>query len=108
MQQAPIDAPAINSTTSSLGGSARISDFNAGDEASGVATDDAVVVSLIGAGDAEPAGASGEGTSVPSAEEGLNLWEGEGEGGEAIAQRDTASMQVTTDNRAMSHYIGFE
>lgn len=96
LQQASIDAPETDSTPPSVGGGARIRDLNAADETSGVATDNAVVGSLIGAGDAEAAGASGEAASVPSAEEGFNLWEGEREGGEVIAQRDTASMQVTS------------
>lgn len=89
-----------------MGGGARIRDLNAADETSGVATDNAVVGSLIGAGDAEAAGASGEATTVPSAEEGFNLWEGEREGGDSTAQRESASMQVTIYNRAMSRYAG--
>lgn len=82
------------STPPPAGGDIDTGELDEDDEASGVA-DNSVVRSLIGTGDAEPTVGSGEATSVPSAEEGFNLWGPEGEGPGATAPREMASMQVT-------------
>ncbi len=62
------------------------------------ATEDCIVSSLIGMGidDTGPSRSShgGEGASVPSAEEGLNLWESEGKLREATAPADMLPLQV--------------
>lgn len=92
------DAPKTSgraSTPPSVDGDVHVGDFSGDSEASGVAADDAIVGSLIGADDTEPPRGGGEAARVPSPEEGLNLWEPEGEGREATAPRDMASMQVT-------------
>lgn len=74
-------------------------ELNGDDDALGIAADNAVVSSLIGTGDAEPAG-GGEAASVPLAEEGFNLWEPEADEREASAPRDAASTQVGNRNSA--------
>lgn len=58
--------------------------------ASARATEDSIVSGLIGTDETRPARNNGE-ASVPSAEEGLNLWESAGNVREAT---DTISMQV--------------
>lgn len=84
-----------SSAPPSVGGDVHSGGLNGDSEASGTAADDAIVGSLVGTGEAESVGRGGESTSatVPSAEEGLNLWDPE-EGREATAPRDVTSMQV--------------
>lgn len=64
-------------------------------ETSQIATENSIVSGLVGTDDTEPPRGSGEAASVPSAEEGLNLWESEGEISEAAAPTDTSTTQVT-------------
>lgn len=90
-----LKVPAKAAAPSSVGGDVHAGELNGDSEMSGTAADDAIVSSLIGTGDAESVGRGGEAASatVPSAEEGLNLWDPE-EGREATAPRDVTSMQV--------------
>lgn len=97
-QQGPVDelkGPANASTPAPGAGDARTVDGTGVNEAS-EAAEDSIVSSLIGMGidDVGLARGSGEGASVPSAEEGLNLWESEGELREATAPADMLSLQV--------------
>lgn len=90
-----LKVPVKAAAPSSLGGDVHAGELNGDSEMSETAADDAIVGSLIGTGDAESVGRAGESASatVPSAEEGLNLWDPE-EGREATAPRDVTSMQV--------------
>eukprot|EP00903_Cladosiphon_okamuranus_P019656 g18070.t4 len=58
-----------------------------------VATENSIVCGLVGMDDTEPPRGSGEAASVPSAEEGLNLWESEGKIGEATTSADISTTQ---------------
>lgn len=62
--------------------------------ASQIAAEDSIVSGLVGTDDTELARGSGEAASVPSAEEGLNLWEPEGKVREATAPTDVSTTQV--------------
>lgn len=90
-----LKVPVKAAAPSSAGGDVHAGELNGDSEMSEIAADDAIVGSLIGTGDAESVGRAGESASatVPSAEEGLNLWDPE-EGREATAPRDVTSMQV--------------
>lgn len=63
-------------------------------DTSQIATENSIVSGLVGTDDVEPARVSGEGASVPSAEEGLNLWESEGKVREATTPTDISTTQV--------------
>ena len=65
-------------------------------EMSQIATENSIVSGLVGTDDAEPPRVSGEAASVPSAEEGLNLWESDGTIGEAATPTDVSTTQVMT------------
>lgn len=74
---------------------------NGASEASEIATENNIVSGLIGTDDAGLPCGGGDSANVLSAEEGLNLWESEGEAPEAAAPSDMLSMQVTTHLSAM-------
>ncbi|CAN0008104.1 unnamed protein product, partial [Ectocarpus sp. 8 AP-2014] len=63
--------------------------------ASDTTTEDNIVSGLIGADESGPPRGGGEAASVPSADEGLNLWESEGGVQEATTPCDIISMQCT-------------
>lgn len=79
------------STPPSVAGDIGTVESNVANGATKMATENSIVSGLIGTDDAGPARNSGEAASVPSAEEGLNLWESEGNVREAT---DMISMQV--------------
>lgn len=80
-----------NASTPSVAGDIGTVESNVANGATKVTTENSIVSGLIGTDDAGPARNSGEAASVPSAEEGLNLWESEGNVREAT---DMISMQV--------------
>lgn len=73
--------------------------------ASQIATENSIVSGLVGTDDTEPARGSGEPASVPSAEEGLNLWESEGKIREATAPTDISTTQVMGDGGSAAGII---
>lgn len=94
-----LKAPASAATPAPVVGDAGAVDGTGVSETS-EATEDSIVSSLIGMGIDDTGHSTsrsthgGEGASVPSAEEGLNLWESEGKLREATAPADTLSLQV--------------
>lgn len=88
---------ASTSTSPSAGDGLNLNGLDWDNAISGIdpAADNAIVASLVLTGDSESSGRGSEAASVPSAEEGFNLWEPEGEGQSVAAPRDTTSTQVT-------------
>lgn len=76
--------------------------------ASDTTTEDNIVSGLIGVDESGPPRGGGEAASVPSADEGLNLWESEGGVQEATTPCDMISMQVmaTSARWALIRFFG--
>lgn len=94
-KQVPKDEVRVSMSASTPQAAADVGtdESNETSQISQIATENSIVSGLVGTDDTEPARGGGEAASVPSAEEGLNLWESEGKTREA-APTDISTTQV--------------